>query len=134
MLRKNESGFTLIEFIVAGVFIGIVVLAVSNLFIGIGQINKTADDYTTATAVAQQLVEQYRNTAYSSIAVGTADVTSSALGPHANLASPRSATINVTQANPGGIKQLDVTVSWMSLTGAKTIHMTTQISYVGLNR
>jgi Tfp pilus assembly protein PilV len=133
MRIAKERGFTVIEFVVASMFIGIVVLALYSMFLGIKQVDRTTNDYTTATSVAQQLMEEYRDIPYSGIAVGTVDDTSSALGPYPNLLSPRSATVDVTQVNASGIKQVDVTVSWTDRTGYKTIHMTTQVADIGLN-
>lgn len=133
MRHDKERGFTIIEFIVASMFIGIVILALYSLFLGIKQIDRTTNNYTTATSVAQQLIEEYRDIPYNSIAIGTVNDTSTALGPYPNLLSPRSATATVTSVNASGIKQVDVTVSWKDRTGSKTVHLTSQISDIGLN-
>lgn len=133
MRDAQQRGFTIIEFVVASMFIGIVILALYSMFLGIKQIDRTTNDYTTATSVAQQLMEEQRDIPYSGLTVGTANDTSSALGAYPNLLSPRSATVAVTQINASGIKQVDVTVSWTDRTGYKTIHMTTQVSDIGLS-
>jgi Tfp pilus assembly protein PilV len=122
------------ELLVAAAFMGIIVVSVSGLFIGLRQINRAANNYTIASQVAQQLMEQYRNTPYANITVGTSDVTSSALGSYPSLLSPRSATVTVTQVNANGIKQVDVAISYMDRTGTKNVQYTTQIANKGLNR
>jgi prepilin-type N-terminal cleavage/methylation domain-containing protein len=134
MMRIRQQGFTLIELVVAAAFMGIVVVAIAELFIGLRQINQTANNYTIASQVAQQLVETYRNTPYGNITVGTANVTTSALGPYPSLLSPRSATVTVTQVNANGIKQVDVAISYKDRTGTKNVQYSTQISNKGLNR
>jgi Tfp pilus assembly protein PilV len=129
-----QRGFSLIELVVTAAFMGIIVVAVVGLFIGLRQINRTANNYTIATQVAQQLVEQYRNTPYASIAVGTTNVTSSALSPYPSLLSPRSATVTVTQVNASGIKQVDVAISYKDRVGTKNVQFSTQVANKGLNR
>src|SRR5690348_13893192 len=106
MLKRSEHGFTLIELVVAAAFMGIVIVALNELFIAVRQVNREANNYTIATEVAQQLVEQYRNSPYSSINTGTVDDTASALGAYPSLLTPRSATATITQVDPNGLKQL----------------------------
>jgi Tfp pilus assembly protein PilV len=131
--KQNERGFTLIEIVVTAVFIGIVVIAIDQLFISLKQVNRESNNYTIATEVAQQLVEKYRNLPYSAISTGTTDVTSSALGPYPSLLTPRSATVTVTQVDPNGLKQLDVAVSYRDRTGTKNVQFQTVISNKGIN-
>jgi Tfp pilus assembly protein PilV len=134
MLLKSERGYTIMEFVIASIVIGIVVLSLYGMFYGVTKINTDADNYTIATAAAEQILEEYRNTPYSSISVGTVDDTSSALAAYPSLLSPRSATATVTLVNASGIKQVDVTISWTGQGGAKSIELTTQIADIGLNR
>lgn len=134
MLGRDQRGFTLIEIVVTAAFVGIVVLAIDQLFIALKQVNREANNYTVATEVAEQLIEQYRNTSYANISIGTTDVTSSALGPYPSLLSPRSATVTVTQVDPNGLKKVDVAVSYKDRTGIKNVQFETVISYKGINR
>ena len=114
-------------------FLGIVVVAVSELYTTLRQANRAANNYTVAVQAAQQLVEKYRNTGYNDIAAGTTDVTTSALSPHPNLLAPRSATTTVTEVD-AGLKKVDVSVSYKERTGIKTVQFSTLVSYKGINR
>gem|GEM_PF-1681361 len=134
MSKRSSNGFTIIELVVTMAFMGIVIVAISELYTGVRQANRTANNYTIAVQVAQQLVEKYRNTPYSNIAVGTTDVTSSALTPYPSLLSPRSATTTVTVIDAAGLKQLDVAVSYKDRAGTKDVRLSTLISYKGVNR
>lgn len=134
MKHRGESGFTLIELVVTAAFMGIVVVAVAGLFTSLRQINIAANNYTIATQVAQQLMEQYRNTPYNNITVGTQDVTSTALAAYPSLLSPRSATVTISDFDPNGIKKLDVAISYKSRTGTRNIQMQTLISNKGVNK
>jgi len=130
------------ELLVAMAFLGIVLVSLTDLFIGLRQINYEANSYTIATQVAHQLMEKYRNTAYGSITTGTTDVTSSALSAYPQLRTPRSATTTVSyitatgasSASDVGLKQVDVGVSYTSRTGTKNVQFRTWISNRGINR
>jgi type II secretory pathway pseudopilin PulG len=134
MIKRAGSGFTLIELVVTTAFLGIVVVAISSLFIGLRQINKTADSFTTASQVAQQIMEKYRNTPYSSITVGTTDVTATELAGYPTLLTPRSATVTVTEVDVTGLKQLEVAITYKDRTGIKHVELSTLISYKGINK
>ncbi len=134
MKRRHQSGFTLIELVVTIAFMGVVIVSLTDLFVGLRQTNRAANNYTIATQVAQQLMEQYRNTPYSSITVGTSDVTSTALAPYPSLLTPRSAVVTVTQIDSNGLKQVDVAISYKDRTGTKNVQLSTLVSYKGVNR
>jgi prepilin-type N-terminal cleavage/methylation domain-containing protein len=134
MYNARERGFSLIELVVAIAFVGVVIAGIMELFTALRQANKTADSYTIALQVAQELVEKYRNTPYNSITVGTQDVTTTALGPYSALKSPRSAQIIVTQEDPDGIKRLAVQISYKDRTGTRRVQLETLISNRGINK
>src|SRR5262245_47404131 len=95
-IRGDERGFTLMELVVTAAFMGIVIVAIANLFIGLRQINRSANNYMIAVEAAQQQLETFRNTPYSSIATGTTDITTSALSAYPSLLTPRSASTTVS--------------------------------------
>ena len=132
MLKAGERGFTLIELVVTMAFLGIVLVSVSGMFAALRQTNTEANNYTIASEVAQQLVEEYRNLPYANISAGTKDVTSY-LSSYPSLKTPRSATVVVTQVDPNGLLSLDVTVSYTARTGVKKVEYTTLISNQGMN-
>jgi prepilin-type N-terminal cleavage/methylation domain-containing protein len=134
MTSNRERGFTIIELVVTIAFMGIVIVSLSELFTSLRQTNRAADNYTIATQLAQQLMEKFRNTPYSSIALGTTDVTSSTMSAYPNLLSPRSATTTVTQVDANGLLKIDVAVSYTDRTGAKNVQLETLMSYKGVNR
>ncbi|HEY2003792.1 MAG TPA: hypothetical protein VGH44_01600 [Candidatus Saccharimonadia bacterium] len=133
MTRNSQAGFTIMELIVAMAFVGVVIVSMTDLFTGLRQINRAANNYTIATQVAQQIMEQYRNTPFSSLTLGTVDY-SSYLTPYPSLLGPRSATATISQPGASGVDQVDVTVSYKDRTGTKTVSFSTQIANKGLNR
>ena len=132
--KSRGAGFTIIELVVTMAFMGIVVVSITQLYATLRQTNRSADNYTIATQVAQQLLEKYRNTPYGNITVGTTDVTSTALSAYPSLASPRSASTTVTEVDIAGLKQVSVAVSYKDRTGTKNVQLTTLISNKGINR
>lgn len=134
MKQSREAGFTIIELVVTMAFMGIVIVSISQLYLTLRQVNRSADNYTTATQVAQQLMEKYRNTPYANITTGTTDVTSSVLSPYPSLSSPRSATTTVTEVDAAGLKQVDIAVSYKDRSGTRNVQLSTLISNKGINR
>jgi type II secretory pathway pseudopilin PulG len=147
MQRPNERGFTIMELLVAIAFLGVVIVSLMNLFTGIRQINRAANNYTIAVQVAQQLLEKYRNTAYGSITIPsgntvTTDMTTASLGAYPSLLAPRSDTTTVTYVNSSnttvaadiGFKRVDVGVSYTDRTGVRQVQFSTIIANRGLNR
>jgi len=127
---------------VAIAFVGIVIVSLTELFFWDPTDHRAANNYTIAVEVGQQYMETYRNTPYSSIATGTTDVTTAALGSYPSLLTPRSATTIVsyvdtsgnTQATDTGIKKVEMDVSYKDRTGTRQVQFTTQIAELGLNR
>jgi Tfp pilus assembly protein PilE len=134
MKLAHEHGFTLMEVVVTAAFMGIVVVSLYSFFVFVDQVNRSANNYAIASEAAEKLIEQYRNTPYSNIAVGTTDDTTTALGPYPSLLTPRSATATVTLVNSNGLKQVVVDISYTDRTGAKQVELETVVSYKGLNR
>jgi len=66
-VRQSEGGFTLIEVLVAIVILSIGLLGMASLTIGIIKGNKLSNDLTTATTLAQDKMEQIRNSGYSAL-------------------------------------------------------------------
>lgn len=134
MTKPAQRGFTIIELVVTIAFVGVVILSLTNLFVYLRQTNRSANNYTIASQVAQQLIEKYRNTPYSSITVGSTDVTAATLGPYPSLSTPRSATVQVVEVDSDGLKQVNVSISYKDRTGTKNVQMSTLVSYKGINR
>ncbi len=130
------------ELLVAIAFVGVVLVSLTELFSGIRQINRAANNYTIAVEVSQQYMEKFRNTAYSSIPTGTVDVTAAALTAYPSLLTPRAATTivsyidanGVIQNYDTGIKKVEMDVNYQDRTGQRKVQFTTQIAELGLNR
>jgi hypothetical protein len=129
------------ELVVAAAFMGIVIVAIADIFIALRQTNRAANNYTVAVEAAQQEMEELRNKAYSSIPTGTTDLTTSLLGSYPSLLSPRSANTTVSYINTDGtasatdmgLKRVNVTVTYTDRTGLRNVQFETWMANKGLN-
>lgn len=133
MNHTDESGFTLIEVMLASAIMAIVFIAIAGVFNTLHQVNARANTLTITTQLAQQQLEKYRNTPYTSIPVGTTDI-SSILTPFSNIGSPRSATITVVQTDPNGLKSVDIKINYTDHKYPKVVEVTTLMALNGQNK
>ena len=133
MKSRAEEGFTLIETIVAIAVMAMVFLAISGVFNTLHQVNARANTLTIVTQLAQQQLENIRNTPYTSITVGTTDI-SSILTPYANIGGPKSASIATTLVDPNGLKSVDITINYTDHKYAKIVKLTTLVALNGVNK
>lgn len=67
LLQNSPRGFTLLEVLIAIVVLSIALLGMASLTGSIISYNQFADNVTTATTLAQDKMEELKNTGYSSI-------------------------------------------------------------------
>lgn len=130
---RQPAGFSLIEQVVAATVLLLVFVSATQAFITIGTINNRANAQTQAIELMQQKLEIVRNTPYANLAVGTTDF-SSGLDSFPALKSPRSATIEVTETDPGILKRVEITISYTQSGIAKKVQTATLVGVRGLNR
>ncbi|HSX14587.1 MAG TPA: prepilin-type N-terminal cleavage/methylation domain-containing protein [Candidatus Saccharimonadales bacterium] len=133
MKARNQAGFTLLELIITATVAAIIIVVVIEGFTGIEQLNRTARNVTIATQLAQQQMEQIRNTPYNNIAIGTTDI-SSILTPYPSLGNPRSATQIVTTLDAAGLKQVDINISYTIYHRTKRVQVSTEVANIGVNK
>jgi prepilin-type N-terminal cleavage/methylation domain-containing protein len=129
----EEHGFSLIEVLLATAVMAIVFIALAGLFNTLHQVNARANTLTITTQLAQQQLEKYRNTPYTSIAVGTTDI-SSILTPYKNIGGPKSATTTVVQTDPNGLKSVDIKINYTDHGSPKVVEVTTLMALNGVNK
>lgn len=110
IIKKNIKGFTLIEVMIAMIILAIGLLSFFALNVAIMKSNVMGKMMTAATNLAQEKIEELKNTPYASITSGTQTENNIGL----NNAFTRSTTVqsNVPQTN---MKTITVTVSWSEM-------------------
>jgi prepilin-type N-terminal cleavage/methylation domain-containing protein len=125
-MNKDKAGFTIVELIISILVLGIIIAALSSLFLGIQNTQNQTVYKENATRAAQREVESLRNNNYNSLSVGTPIDFSSELSPKL----PKGSTGSVVVSEPSaGLKRVDVTVTYPD--GGKT-HKVTLSSLIGV--
>jgi len=101
------GGFTLIEMMVAVLLIGVGLMGLAAMSTTVTRANVQSSALTTASALAQQRVEQLRTDPYAAIASGNDALTVDGVTYN------RSWNVSVNVPDQG-LKTVDVTVSWTS--------------------
>jgi type IV pilus assembly protein PilV len=117
----QNTGFTLLEVLVALILLTFGMLGVANLTIGVIKGNSYSKNVTTATIVAQQQIEQAQRLGYTN---------SNSLAGSANISMGGTSftrTTTVTNATPAAnMKTVSVSVSWSP--GNNSVSLNTIIS------
>lgn len=109
MKSKLQSGFTLIELIVAIAVTGLITVSIINLYINIQNTQRLTYYTEIATRAGERQVESLRNVQYNSLEPdSTIDFTAEL---PADLPGPKSGLVAVTEPSPG-LRRVDVTITY----------------------
>lgn len=128
---NRRTGFTIVEVMVAIVFLGFVVIGITQLYLSIERIQQKTAWLQIASHAAQAEIEALRNDNYNSLSDGqTIDFTSQLPG---TLPSPRSATVAVSEPQ-SGLKKVDITISYSDHGVAQNVKATSLIGVIGISQ
>lgn len=126
--RLNPEGLTLVELMVAiavGAIVTISLTQVVNNYVLLGH---RARNLSTVNAFVEAKVEALRNTGYNGLNVGSTSLTSELPDRL-----PPGSTSTLTISNPaGGIKQLQIAVTYKDQGNSKTYNYTTYVGELGV--
>ena len=107
-LKDRQSGFTLLEVMVAIVILTIGLLGTAGLTTGVIKGNRYSKNVTSATAVAQTRLEEIKSGGYANA------TTTNFPGDTVTMGStPFTRTVAITNSSPAAnMKTVSVTVSW----------------------
>jgi type IV pilus assembly protein PilV len=112
-LRKDQKGFTLLEFLIAVMVLSVALLGLGTLTGAMINYNKEAFDNTVAVALSQGKMEQLKNIPYGSLTGGN------------DTQSPYTRTWTIDDNTPGtDMKTLTVTVTWSWKGDSKEVEYT----------
>jgi len=116
---KNKKGFTLLEILVALTILSVGLLGLASLQIVAVRSNSFSLQLSTATILAQQKLEEFKQTPYANIASGSDTISSqTGTGAVATLGITFNRQWTVSDNTPvADSKQVDVTVSWTGIDG-----------------
>jgi len=127
---QNSAGFTLVELLVSIAVAGIVTASLNQVVTTYLHVSQRGRYLNLANAYVEAKVEALRNTGYSGISTGTTSLTSELTS---QLPRSRSASMTVT-APSGGIKQIDITVSYKDQGQSQSYSYTTYIGELGVGQ
>jgi len=128
---NKRAGFTVVEVMITIVFLGFVVLGITQLYLSIERIQQKTTWLQIASHAAQTEIEALRNNNYNSLSDGqTIDFTSQL---PATLPTPRSAKVLVSEPQSGLIK-VDVTVTYSDHGAPQNVKATSLIGVIGISQ
>lgn len=130
VLRKNDHGFTLVELLVSIAVAAIVIASLNQLVSGYLHVSQRGRYISLANEYVESKVESLRNQGYNSLNAGTYSLTSEL---PSTLPPSRAASMTVG-APSGGIKQVDITVSYNDNGISNSYAYTTYIGELGVGQ
>lgn len=135
MIKQVESGFTIVEIIVAITVAGFVTLGLSVMVTNLNVVSDRTRDLVTATSAAENKYEDLRNSTYLALSDGTIDFTSEL---PTTLAEPRQATYTIADSTltdiSAAVKEVDVTIVYNSHGKTETLRFKEFIGELGVGQ
>jgi prepilin-type N-terminal cleavage/methylation domain-containing protein len=131
-MKKQQSGFTIVELVTAIVVMGIIIPAVSIALTNLAVVNHLARDQSLANFIAQNEVETLRSAGYNNLTAGTTNISS--MLP-STIGSPKSASYTITNDTPTtGVKRVDISISYTEYRKTRSLSYRTYISELGIGQ
>lgn len=128
--RTSSDGFTIVEILVAIVVSGIIIGSLTQVVTAYVHLAARGRYLNLANAYAEAKVESLRNTGYNSLTPGTTN-----LKNELSSQLPRSKDASMTVDPPaGGLKQVELTISYQYLGELKSYSYTTYIGELGVGQ
>ncbi len=128
--KSQESGFTLVELLVAIAIGSVFMLAVNNLIITNNHIAHRTRDLAVVNSYAENKVEALRSAGYLSLSNGTTSITEEL---PAELLVPRSASLVISTASTS-VKKIEISVTYNDLGKPRTHSYSTYIGELGVGQ
>lgn len=130
-MNGRDTGFTIVELLVTTVVAGLIIVAVTSLFITIERTQHSTQLLETATRAGEQEIESLRNSNYGSLTPGqTINFTSSL--PN-SLPAPRTGTVVVSEPTTG-VRRVDVTIKYRDGSKEKNVKLSSLIGQLGIGQ
>jgi prepilin-type N-terminal cleavage/methylation domain-containing protein len=131
MTRSDESGFTLVELIMATVIFGLFIIGIVNLYITIEVTQRKSYHLEMATRAGEKQIESLRNAQYGNLTPGTTLNFNSSLPTE--LPEPRTGTVAISEPEIG-LRRVDVTITYQDGSATKTIKQSSLIGIIGIGQ
>lgn len=130
MRNLKDSGYTIVELLVAIIVGGVIIGAAQVLVVSHSHLSQRTRDVTVANAYAEKKVESLRSSGYLTLTDGTIDLTSEL---PLELKTPRSGTLTIS-SQTSAIKRVNVSMTYNDQGVARTYQYTTYIGELGVGQ
>lgn len=128
--KKTESGFTIIELLIAIAVVGILVPTLIGFVNTLNRLNDRTRDLAIVNSLAENKIESLRSIGYSGVNDGTVSFTGELPD---TLGNPKSASYTVTTPNPG-IRQVDLTITYDDHGKNQSVKYKTYVGELGVGQ
>ena len=129
-IHKNQSGFTVVEILVAIVVGAIVITGANGIIVAQGYISQRGRDLVLANAFVEGKIESLRSTGFLGLTDGTTVITDEL---PSELNAPRSGTLTVSSYN-AAIKRIEISITYNEQGAARTYSYTSLIGELGVGQ
>lgn len=126
----KAQGFTIVEILVVIAVAGVMIVSLNSVVTGYLHVAQRGRYLSLANSYVEAKVEALRNTGYNSLSLGSSSLTS---GLPSQLPPSRSGSMVVTSPS-GGLKQVDITVSYNDQGQSNSYAYTTYIGELGVGQ
>lgn len=130
-MKGRDTGFTIVELLVTTVVAGLIIIAVTTLFITIERTQRSTQLLETATRAGEQQIESLRNSNYGALTPGETITFTNNLP--SRLPSPRTGTVVVSEPTTG-VRRVDVTISYKDGNKQKQVRLSSLIGQLGIGQ
>jgi prepilin-type N-terminal cleavage/methylation domain-containing protein len=129
-IHRPQGGFTIVELLVAIAVGAIVTISLNQVVTSYVHVAQRGRYLNLANSYAEAKVEALRNSGYGSLSTGTSNISGEL---PSQLPRDRSASMTVSSPS-GGIKQVDISVSYKDQGQSNTYSYTTYIGELGVGQ
>lgn len=129
-MNNKQSGFTLVELVVAIVVIGLMVVGVTSLYITIEGTQRKTRLLEIATRAGEKKIEELRNNHYNSL---ENDSTIDFTDELPTTLPESSGTVDVSEPTPG-VKRVDLNITYKDGRVNKEVELSSLIGVLGLGQ
>ncbi|MDQ3123952.1 MAG: prepilin-type N-terminal cleavage/methylation domain-containing protein [bacterium] len=129
MIHREQSGFTLVELIVAIAVTGMVIIGITNLYLMVQSTQRKTYNLELATRAGEKQIESLRNSQYNALVPGE-NIDFSADLP-ADLPMPNSGIVTVSEPI-SGLRRVDIDITYKNGTNDKTVRLSSMIGIIGI--
>ncbi len=127
---KQQSGFTIVELIIAMVVGSIFASITSLIVVNQSRISQHGRDLTLANSFAEVKIEGLRSAGFNNLTAGTSDITSEL---PSELKAPRSSVLSILDISPG-VRQIDLSITYSDQGTPRTFEYRTYVGELGVGQ